>query len=442
MSTPGSIGLYVSGVLALFAAICLMVMSTLQDNARCIEEAKSQVMGNDLKCTCPFRCGFVGVLVRHVQHLMVIGVTLLPGIWPTGMWALFTAVTWFFSVAGVSTEWASFQCWARGSSKVPWAVLGVLASLLAPLVVCVGVAVTLLMLRIVLRRKGLHTQDRLTPNVFTILARASALAVAAISWLIVVLFFWPSLVYSSLSWFACYPIDQSSTADPGAVRTAARGFWVSDIQQPCFEGWHRKWTLAYGVPVLVIILGTPLNIFGGFYMNRAKLQTEQFKSIVGFMYHNYDTKYYWWEPVNAMEIAVVVAIYCFSYTLGPYYSILLLNISFGFFFLLQMAVRPHAYPELHRMQMVSLGLLCFTTYIGLTLLPKSPDIELVQPPVAYGVAISVIGFLVNVAYVVWSLWEICRLGRGHVVKAWGALSRCVRRAGPRNNTRRRCQPVV
>lgn len=425
MSAGGSIGLYVSGVLALFGAICLMVMSTLQDNARCIADAAvRREEGDDKKCTCPFRCGFVGVLVRHVQHLMVIGVSILTGIWPTGMLGLFSAVAWFFSVAGVSTEWASFQCWARGGSKVPWAVWKILAGLLTPLAMCFAVAAAVLSLRFVLRRLRLHMPNR-PANMLTVLARATATAVGMISVLIVTLFFWPSLVYTSLSWFACIPIDRARANDPGAVCTAARGYWIFDIDQACYTGWHKTYTLALGIPVAIILLGTPLNILSGFYMHRAKLHTEQFKAIVGFMYHNYKDGFYYWEPINAIEIAIVVAIYCFSYTLGSYYSLLLLNMSFGLFFLLQLAVHPHAYKELHRLQLASLGILCFTTYIGLTMLPQA-EAELVQPPTAYGVLIGVIGCMLNVGFVLYAVWEICRLGHGKVVTVYQAVVRFVR----------------
>lgn len=451
-SAFGSIGLYVACALVLFVAICLMLMSTLQDNARCIAEAKAKncapeeaelrcmeeakvadikaerwppvsedgLVGLDegKKCTCPFRCGFVGVLVRHIQHLMIISIALVA--WPAGLQTLFTLVNFFFNVAGLSTDLVSFQCWYRSAGKIPWAVSKLLAALITPFLMCILVALTVLAIRCLLRRLNWHSPER-RDNMLTVLARASVPAVGMVSWLIVVFFFWPSLVYSSLSWFACYPIDRAG--DPGALAAAKYGYWVSDIQQECFSGWHKKWVLAFAVPVAAMVLSLPLQVAGFFYMNRAKLQTEQFKAVVGFMYHNYQEANYWWEPVNAVELAAVVAVHCFSYSLGPYYSILLLNLSFATFFLLQFALHPHAYEELHRLQLSSLALLCFTTYIGLTLLP--PDSGK-APPAVYAGIIGWVGMLVNVGFVVWAMWEICRLSKGKLRKAWRFLIKLVR----------------
>lgn len=424
MSTASSVAVFVSGLLVLFVAICWMVMSTLADNARCIAEAKMPLSA-DPACTCPFRCGFVGVVIRHIQHTMIINVGLMT--WPSGLRALFASATWFLSVAGLSNQMGSLSCWfiLGAASKVPWAMLKLLAGLITPLVMCVAVVAAVLALRLGLLRLGLNSERRRT-NIFTVLARASGLDVGMVGGLIIVFFFWPSLVYASLSIFACCPIDRPG--DPGAVATAGRGYWVMDIQQPCFAGWHRTWTLALGLPAALIVLSMPFQVAGGFLLHKAKLQTDEFKSVVGFMYHNYRPTAFFWEPVNAIELAVVVAVHCFSHTLGPYYSMLLLNISFALFLLLQIACHPHAYKELHQLQVTSLGLLFFTTYLCLTVLPQSAGsaaaAAAAQPLQLYGNVVGVLGLVMNAAFVAWGFWEICRMSRVKVMLAWGMLLSC------------------
>lgn len=32
-----------------------------------------------------------------------------------------------------------------------------------------------------------------------------------------------------------------------------RGYWVADMTQACFTGWHLKWSLALGAPLLFLV---------------------------------------------------------------------------------------------------------------------------------------------------------------------------------------------
>ena len=73
--------------------------------------------------------------------------------------------------------------------------------------------------------------------------------------LVVAFYAYPTLVKASLNFFACLRID-SKSKEPYpqyAVLNHTAGYWVQDIQQECFAGWHMDWALGFGVPAVVIL---------------------------------------------------------------------------------------------------------------------------------------------------------------------------------------------
>ena len=66
------------------------------------------------------------------------------------------------------------------------------------------------------------------------------------------------------------------------------GYWVPDMSQPCFTGWHLKVSLALGIPLLVIIcIGIPLLPYLLLRRHRHQLQTSEVHLHLGFIYRSY-----------------------------------------------------------------------------------------------------------------------------------------------------------
>jgi hypothetical protein len=234
--------------------------------------------------------------------------------------------------------------------------------------------------------------------------------VATVSVLVVMFFFYPQLVRLSLSFFACLPLDRADSPAPHpeyTVANASHGYWVYDIQQPCYKGWHLVWALAMGVPcVLLFCFGVPAVIALSLCINRSRLQSQRCKAHVGFLYHNYKESRFYWEVVSTLQLGLLVAIAVFTFTLGAHYSALLLLVLFTIMLFVTYACRPLAFRALHRAQLTSLGLMLITVMAAMSLF----EVDTVTAPELYGDIIGVIVAVANVAYMLWCLFKAVVLG--------------------------------
>jgi hypothetical protein len=212
------------------------------------------------------------VLVLWAQYLVII--VKLPVQWPSAIGAIVEKGTWLFAAA---TGWLTpFDCVLQQSAILPSAVLKQLVNLLVPLFVAF-----VMLACFVPRVQQCH-----------LLFKWHKVPVVL---LVVAYYFFPSFVKQSLSWYACYPID-----DPVLMQTrqmpyteyatanAPHGYWTLDMQQPCWEGWHRDWGWGLGFPcVIIFCFGAPAAVFMVLWTNKSNLMQRQFKQHFGFLYHNY-----------------------------------------------------------------------------------------------------------------------------------------------------------
>jgi hypothetical protein len=397
---------------------------------------------------------YIRILIRHLQYLVIIGSLRVP--WPAALSVVFQALSWLF--AATSSQVVSLDCLIKQEvgdattassvvTRVPVAVLVALVYLIAP----VGFLILVLLTRGAVWA-CFASKLKLFPSPPAAAAAAPPPAGAAVeeqvsissneshcstgsarngptagmrevvyvSCLVVLFFFYPSLVRVGLSFFACYHLDQIGPQDPYAayaVANATHGYWVSDMDQPCFEGWHLSWALALGLPcTLLFCLGVPLGILCLLYPNRHRLNSPSVKGALGFLYLNYRSRRYYWEAISNAEIAVLVCISVFGFTLGMYYSTLLLNATFTMFFMLQYFMKPHSSESLHVTQLASWSCLYLTTMFGLTLLPFD-----VEAPSVYGSAIGVLGLIMNIAFVLWASYKAAAMSRGVAAKMVAAV---------------------
>ena len=192
------------------------------------------------------------------------------------------------------------------------------------------------------------------------------------------------------------------------------------MEQPCFEGWHRIWAFALGIPcVVVFCLAVPVIMVVSLCLNRSKLQSQSCKQYVGFLYHNYRESRFYWEAVSTLQIGVLVAIAVFTFTLGAFYSAVLLLALFVGMLLLTVACRPLSFRALHRAQLTSLGLMVVTVFVAVSLF----QVDAVAVPELYGSIMGVMVAVANVAFMLWCLLKAAVLGSS-VLRGWvGAVRR-------------------
>lgn len=82
--------------------------------------------------------------------------------------------------------------------------------------------------------------------------------------LVLVFYAYPTLVKASLIFFACHGIDVAGQGPYTEYATAThpRGYWMADLQQACYVGWHKAWALGLGfVSLLVVCVVCPVGLW-------------------------------------------------------------------------------------------------------------------------------------------------------------------------------------
>ena len=408
--TPGrTLAAYLSAVFVLFLVASLLVQTTLKDNQ--LGAVSVAVRPSDI----------AKILVRHVQYLAIISTMSIQ--WPPALSAVFAASGWLFAAG--SGEVVSLDCYLSSKEvHVSRAVAKSVIYLLAP----VGVFLAVLCARFVWKRFA-RFLDRLGPLLklqIPMVALESMASTLSVSFLVVLFFFYPFLVRVALGMFACLPLDVvgPGSNDPYpqyAVANATAGYWVSDMSQACYQGWHRVWALALGVPAtLIFCVGVPLGMGALLFSNRAKLHTEGvIKECIGFLYHNYRQKRYYWEVVSIIQTAVLAAISVFAFSLGTFYAIVLLHACFAMVFVLQYIFEPYAMKLLNNTTLLSAGCLYATASIALTLHQGDK-----VAPAAFGDVIGVFGLVMNVAFILWCCFLLVKHSAGIVAQLLKGAKKC------------------
>jgi hypothetical protein len=246
-----------------------------------------------------------------------------------------------------------------------------------------------------------------------------------VSFLVVLLFFYPSLIHVSLSMFACLRLDASGQAtDPYpqyATANASYGYWLSDMKQPCWEGWHRTWALALGLPCAVLFcFGVPVAVGLLLFCNKKKLHTSAtFRERYGFLYHHYKRKRYLWEVAAILQLAVTVTVSVLSHSLGVYFTALLLQLGYAVYFVMQYALWPYTFRVLNMVAVLSSGGLFATASLLLTLLQVNAAVAV---PPGYGIAAGVLAMVINTGFILLCLFFAGKYSQGIVARLGAAAA--------------------
>ena len=352
LSFGGTIAAYLGACLAVMLALSLLLQTVLKD-VRTLDSSREpcSVRPSDL---CK-------ILIRHVQYLAIISTMAIKC--PKALAGLFTAATWVFTPS--SSNVVSLDCLfaAAGSHNLPVATGRVLLYLLAPVVlfmavVCLGLLINCRHSCTNQRRKVVKViqqqqqqQDQQVQQLQR--HRVPARSLILLSFMVVLFLFYPVLVRVALGMFACLPLDVvgPGSDDPYpqyAVANATAGYWVYDMNQACYQGWHKAWALALGVPAtLVLCVGVPLGM--GAVLVAQKLKGRgggsTLSACTGFLCHNVRGNRCFWEVVSTVLMAGVTGISVFTYSLGLYYSLVLLVLSFASIFVNQ-SINQNARPAM------------------------------------------------------------------------------------------------
>ena len=194
--------------------------------------------------------------------------------------------------------------------------------------------------------------------------------------LVVAFYAYPTLVNASLSFLlACaLMISPSSHTRSMQSSTTLQGYWVQDIQQECFAGWHMDWALGFGLPAVVILcLNVPVGLCLFLVIKKKCTADPGFREHYGFLYRNYTDRWVWWEAVWAGQTVLLTAVSVFHFMLQAYYALfamcLVLLLSAG----LQLIARPYAQNELHRLHLTSTWCLFFNAWLSFALFDDAVD---------------------------------------------------------------------
>jgi hypothetical protein len=361
------------------------------------------------------------VLILYVQYLVVLGSAKVA--WPTSLSAVFAAAALLFSSG--TGQFISLDCIFSpvSVSIVPMPIAKQLIYLVLPVAILLGVIVVHLVVLSAARLRRYVIEGATSQCHGSIWSKLAA-RLPAIA-LVVLYSFFPSLLRVGLSMFACHYLDVAPSAPfngENPVATATNGYWVYDMQQACWSGWHKAWALGLGMPcVLIFCLGVPLAILALLTANKGRLYDPGFRIHFGSLYRNFRPKRFYWEAVVTVQTIVLVCIAVFSNVIGAYYQMVVFAMVFSLSLLLQVWFRPFAFAKLHHLHLSAMGCLYITTFISLTFFDLMDHEEAALN--VYRQAMGVVLMLVNVAFVCWAVHSLVALSKGPLGNAMAVVRR-------------------
>ena len=394
---------YTRGVLVfMYVIACVLLLGFMK--LVCWATLRCPV-GSTTATTAAQPAEFMRQLVLYVQYTLILASVQAADSWPASVAKPLEALAWLWSPASPHT--LAPGCLAHPGSAVD-GVATVVFFVLLPLVMLA----LLLLLEVVIRfvRDGRRYQLGLpyTPSTSTSSFKDQLIAAS----MVVIYFFLPSVVRSCFGLFACISIDHP--AQPPNMPLAVGSFWVHDTEQLCFAGWHRRLAIGLGIPVLLFVCFVPGFILYKTLPNRARLQDSVWLQHYGFLVQDYKPGCRYWEAVVSAQTILLVAISVFSYTLGPFYQAVLMNVAVAVILLLLAVARPLAHKDTQRVALFSMGCLFLTSYSALAFVQmagESSDSSLSLTSAEAGAIPTFMGVIVvvtNCVFLAWVLWKLVR----------------------------------
>lgn len=394
MASAHQFGVYIVLVSFTVVLITVTVHFTLQDN----KAGDNAVRPSDL---CK-------VLAQFLQYLVILGSMSVP--WPRFMTWVFSAATVVFG-GGASGQAMSLSldCWLAHfvpNNKVPLAVQRQLA--LVVVSVAILLAVILLMSAVHIFKKVVRVWRRrgTTCGAGTLLWCKLRVAV-----LVVAFYAYPTLVKVSVNFFACLRIDDKESKQPYPkyyVLNHTSGYWVQDIQQECFSGWHKAWALSFGVLFSTILcVAVPVSLWLFLFFKKKSVADPTFREHYGFLYRNFRDRWVWWEAIWAGQTVLLTAVSVFHFMLQAYYALFAMCLVLLLSAALQLIARPYAEKELHRLHLTSTLCLFLNAWLSIALFADAVDAkeETLHP---LHTTIGVVLVVMDSLFIIWCVCKIVK----------------------------------
>ena len=353
--------MYIVASLLLLAFMKLVYWLTLRKSAQAATIAASGTLAG------PAPADILRQLVLFIQYTLILTSVQAAESWPDTISKPTEALAWLWAPASPHT--LAPGCLARsGSSAAGVAV--VVFYVVLPLVLLALLLLLEVSIRFLQDQAGVNNLAgarlvRLTASHSSFKDQLIAAS------MVVIFFFLPSIVRSCFGLFACINIDKP--AQPPNMPLAVGSFWIHDTDQLCFVGWHRSLAIGLGIPLLLFVCFVPCFILYKTLPNRAMLDNPLWLQHYGFLVQEYKPSCRFWEAVVSAQTILLVAISVFSYTLGPFYQAVLMNVAIAVIWLLLAVVRPLAHKETQRVAFVSMGCLFLTSYSALAFVQMAGD---------------------------------------------------------------------
>lgn len=391
MKPAVTVTLYVLAAVAMLVAVRVLSSMALADVQPVGSGSTQQATPVDL----------MKPLVVYLQWLFV--VVSLNGVpWPPSLSVPLQALGWFWSSASANS--LGLDCVLLHHAGLPVAMQKVLFGLLMPLAILLVLLCFDLLLALCTRRRPLRRP-----------ARQVSLHDRCCSLLLCMSFlFLPTWMHATFSLFTCVPLDGEASFPYAAE--AVGSFWAQDMMgTQCYAGYHRRWALGLGIPLLVLfccVLPGGLFAFMQISKRHAKLGQTSFRQQFGFLYRTWREPVCWWEAVVVLQTIVLVMIGTFGYALGPYYQSLVITAALAIIVVLLMSVKPHCCKAARVVSLRSVGVLMTTAFSALSFMPYRN----ISPAPGYTMAMGVFVLVINVAFVLSTLlqlvraidWTVCR----------------------------------
>ena len=393
MKPAVTIALYSVAALVMLVAVRVLSALALADSGGVVADQ-------------PRPCDLIKPLVLYAQYLFII--TNINGVpWPKPISVVVQALSFFWS--STSSNSLGLDCVLRDTASLPVAMQKTLFSILMPM----AMLLVLLTLDVVwsLRSQTSRRGMRWGSQALNTRDRFLSLCVC-MSFL-----FLPTWLHAAFSLFTCVALDTPATFPYEAA--AVGSYLASDMGEQCYKvgGYHRAWALGLGVPLLVLFcLVVPLGLFEFLWLSRrrGKLGDDNFRKHFGFLYRTWREDVCWWEAVTCCQTICLVAMGTFGHVLGVYFQSLVITAALGIVCVLLLLVRPHNCQVAGAVMLFSVWVLITTAFSALTFL----SYHNVTPAYGYTMAMGVFVLVINIAFVLSTLWKLLRLVPWGVVRRW------------------------
>jgi hypothetical protein len=211
--------------------------------------------------------------------------------------------------------------------------------------------------------------------------------------------------------FACIHIDGPAAAPYAAA--AVGWFSVLDTNAGCFkDGWHRVWSLALGLPLLLLVC-VVLPVFIVAFTVRhthGRVDTNRVatKQAAAFLSRSYRDACCFWEGVSVTQTIILVCISVFGpVALSALHRNLVMNAALAVMVALLAVVKPYTDRTTGHVHLQAACCVWLTSYASMSFIP-SVGVDSTAT-FAYSTTMGAVVLLVNVVFVVSLLWRLQKL---------------------------------